>query len=334
MGVCRLPSCQGLSSYEAEKNNLRRDANYIGFVMLAMTLAMQTVYIVVVTALVAFGVLSSERLSHSTLGMDNTTYLLFYAAIYTFAMGVPAVIVSLIAGKRHFPLSPARRVNAGDAFYGVLASLGVCMLANVVASYFVAFFESLGAEDAPPPSFLEPNSQSLLVNIVVFALLPALLEEMVFRGYVLRALRRYGDWSAIVVSAVLFGLMHGNISQIPFALIVGLALGWLYVATENIWLAVSVHFTNNAFSFLLEYLSINLDDASKEKFYGISIFAITALGVLCVGVLIARRSSLFRRLPHKTPLTMGARIGVLLTAPALILSVLVFIVLLIMECFL
>lgn len=324
---------QSLTPHDMEKKALRGDANYIGFVMLAMTVAMQTVYSVAVTLLTLFGTISADQLSQGMLGMDNTTYLLFYAVIYAFAMGVPAIVVSLIAGKRHFPLSPARRMNAGDAFYGVLAALGICMLANIIASSVVAFFESFGIEDSPPPDFLEPNWQSFLMNIAVFALLPALLEEMVFRGYVLHTLRRYGDWFAVAVSSLLFGLMHGNISQIPFAFIVGIALGWLYVMTDNIWLPVSVHFLNNALSYLLSYYSTGMDDATRGKFYGISIFAVAVLGVLSVGALIMRRSALLRRLPSKTPLKVFTRIGVLLTSPVFIFSVLVFIVLLIMECF-
>lgn len=48
---------------------------------------------------------------------------------------------------------------------------------------------------------------------------------MLFRGYFLRLLRPYGTWFAVIVTAILFALMHGNILQIPFAFLVGLACG-------------------------------------------------------------------------------------------------------------
>lgn len=88
--------------------------------------------------------------------------------------------------RRHFPLSPAARVNAGDAFFGVLAAMGICVLANFVASYILAYLSQFGIEAPASPELLVHTPESLLYNILVIAVLPALLEEMVFRGYLLR----------------------------------------------------------------------------------------------------------------------------------------------------
>ena len=60
----------------------------------------------------------------------------------------------------------------------------------------------------------------LVLNLLVLAVLPALLEEMIFRVCILGALRKYGDTFAIVVSALLFGFIHGGLSQSVFAVIV------------------------------------------------------------------------------------------------------------------
>lgn len=326
-----MPNTEQTFALRSEGKRLRRDANYIGFMMLGLTVAMLTVYSLTVMILAFVGVFTPSQLTQDKLGLDTTTYLLFYAGIYTFAMGVPAVIISLIAKKRQFPLSPCRSVRAEDAFFGVLAAMGVCMLSNIVASVIVEFLTAHGVKEPQQPNYLEPTIESLLLNIAVFALLPALLEEMVFRGYVLRELRRYGDWFAVGVSALLFGLMHGNVAQVPFALIVGAALGWLYVMTDNIWLPVAVHFINNAFSFLLDYVGYGLDDASKGRLNAVSIFMIATIGVISVGALVIRRSALLRRLPRKTPLGYIRRIWALVTSPVFMISVAVFILLLVVE---
>lgn len=69
-------------------------------------------------------------------------------------------------------------------------------------------------------------------------------EEILFRGVVLRSLEPMGKKMAIVTSAMLFGLFHGNIMQIPFAFVVGLLLA--YVTFEyNIWWAMLLHMFNN-----------------------------------------------------------------------------------------
>ena len=77
---------------------------------------------------------------------------------------------------------------------------------------------------------------------------------MIFRGYKLGAFREHGDGLAVVLSAVLFGLFHGNVLQVPFAFILGLALGFLVVLTDSIWPAVLLHFVNNLLSVVLGYL--------------------------------------------------------------------------------
>ncbi len=259
--------------------------------------------------------------------MTMTTYLIGYAVTWTMSMGLPPIVISLIAGYRFFPLAPCRRMNAVDAFLGVLVAIGGCMLSNIISSYVTAFLQSMGAESPTMPDYIQPTLQSLLLNIVVFAVLPALFEEMVFRGYVLRTLRAYGDWFAVLVSSVLFGLMHGNIEQIPFALLVGFLLGWLYIMTDNIWIPVTVHFTNNAYAQALDYLSIGLDDLRSGALFLLTMFLLIVLGLVAFIVVILRRSALLRRLPPYDGLGVFSRVVNLVFAPGFILCVVIYIVL-------
>lgn len=89
------------------------------------------------------------------------------------------------------------------------------------------------------------TSSSTTISMFVYASFVApVIEELVYRGFVLGALRKYGKVLAIVVSALLFGMMHGNIPQAIFAFSVGLVLG--YVAEEySIKWAIAIHMMNN-----------------------------------------------------------------------------------------
>ena len=69
-------------------------------------------------------------------------------------------------------------------------------------------------------------------------------EELLFRGYVLRTLRPFGKRFAVVCSALLFGLFHGNLLQTPYAVLMGLILGYMTVEYSVIW-AVLLHMFNN-----------------------------------------------------------------------------------------
>ena len=97
-----------------------------------------------------------------------------------------------------------------------------------------------------------------------------IVEELIYRGIVLRHLSKYGKTFAIVASSVLFGVMHGNIPQAIFAIIVGLVLG--YVATEYsiIW-SIVLHILNNlVLGDLLYYALQNTNETvSNIIFYSI-----------------------------------------------------------------
>lgn len=321
---------------EEEKRHLRRDGNYIGGVLLAQTAAMNLTFIVVSLVLMLFGVIGQEQLSAEYMGLGNTVYLLMYAGVYAFAMAVPAVLVSLCCKKRHFPLTPAASLNAWDAFFALLGGMGLCMVANYVANYIAAFLTQFGIDMPEMPQMMEPTGESLLLNIVVLAVLPALLEELVFRGYILRALRPYGDTFAVCVSAVIFGLVHGNILQVPFALLVGAVLGWLYVRTNNIWLAVAVHFCNNAFSVVLEYFALGVSEQSANVMYVVSMLTMLVVGLGAVGILAVRRSDLLRLPKQEKPalLSLGQRLSGLLKSPVLVVAVLVLLLLIVVEALL
>ncbi len=85
------------------------------------------------------------------------------------------------------------------------------------------------------------NSVSMLLYMGVAA---PIFEEILFRGLVLRSLRPYGKRFAILGSAFLFGIFHGNIIQTPFAFAVGLVLGYVTVEYSMFW-AILLHTINN-----------------------------------------------------------------------------------------
>jgi sodium transport system permease protein len=95
---------------------------------------------------------------------------------------------------------------------------------------------------------------NLGVGLVVFALMPALTEEIAFRGYILSGLQRtYKPGTAIVLSALLFGFLHVLLSlfvQLFGATLLGLVLGLIAIRTGSLWPGVLFHFLNNALGLL------------------------------------------------------------------------------------
>ena len=102
------------------------------------------------------------------------------------------------------------------------------------------------------PDWLEGTfdyMQASWAGILLVALVGPVVEELFFRGGILRALlRKYKPWVAIVVSGLIFGIVHMNPAQVVFASLAGMLLGWLYWRTRSLIPCMVVHVLNNSFS--------------------------------------------------------------------------------------
>lgn len=95
----------------------------------------------------------------------------------------------------------------------------------------------------------------------VVCLLAPLSEEIVFRGAIIRAILKWksesgtskvsAEWLAIVVSALLFAVIHANPAQIPAAIVFGILLGWLFIKTGSIVPGCIIHWINNSFAYVM-----------------------------------------------------------------------------------
>ena len=95
----------------------------------------------------------------------------------------------------------------------------------------------------------------LLLNIALLALLPAIAEELIFRGIIFNGLRtKFNEWVAVVFSALLFALMHGSLDQLVYPFILGMVLAWIVLRTNSLVSSMIVHFLNNAIVLTLGFV--------------------------------------------------------------------------------
>jgi sodium transport system permease protein len=128
------------------------------------------------------------------------------------------------------------------------------------------------------------GARPLAVDLVAMALVPAVAEELLFRGVLFGAARpRLGASGAVVVSAVAFGLYHGSIYRFVPALLGGLLLGVVRAASGSLWPAIAFHVANNASVIVALHLGYDSPPAAAAPLAA----AIAATGI--GGVLVARR---------------------------------------------
>ena len=317
------------TTVDFEKKNIRRDANFVGFILIALVGGQ-----FLIGVLLAVGqVLGLLNLSEADYGLGTVGYALFTMLQYILYVAVPVLIVALILRRNVNPF-PTCRVPRGTYGLAVFGGMAMAVLANLVASYVMQFFSSLGVPYPEMPDLYEPTLLSLGLNLISTAVFPAFLEEMAMRGYVLRALQPYGKRSAVIISAVLFGLIHGNVLQLPFAFILGLVLGWLTVQTGSIWPAVVFHFTNNAYSVITSWAEQFTDETEAITMITFLVFCAVGTVLFLASFLQQRgeRSDLLRPIGNGNhPLPLSQRVATIITAPAFLAGGIVWLILLVVA---
>ena len=313
-----------------EVRALRRNGRLVGVMLILLFVFSLFLYSAVVTVLMLAGLVPFSALTDPQLGLPNTAYLLLYLPVYVGVMGLPMLFACLFVRPGFSPLSLSRRVSPGLFAGCVLMGLGLCTAANFMTNLWTDFFGRFGITAPEMPELMENTAVSVLLNVLIFALLPALLEELMFRGYVLMALQPAGEGTAIVLSALLFGLMHGNLTQLPFAFLLGLCFGFFTLRLGNIWVAVTVHALNNALAVLLDsLLPYYLPDETAQGLCILAVFGLLLVGGICVLIiLLALRHPLFTARPVSPPscLTQGQRRAQVLRSPLLWVSAALFLV--------
>ncbi|WP_314312025.1 CPBP family intramembrane glutamic endopeptidase [Hoylesella saccharolytica] len=121
---------------------------------------------------------------------------------------------------------------------------------------------------------MEEMFKSIMGNrwgYLALGILAPLAEEMVFRGAILRTLLNYFNgrmyWVPIIVSALLFGLVHGNMAQLLNAFLIGILLGWMYYRTESIVPGVVLHWVNNTVAYTMYKLMPQMNDGKLIDFF-------------------------------------------------------------------
>lgn len=134
-----------------------------------------------------------------------------------------------------------------------------------IASFFclypiVVCFDSLliklGIELNTIPYSL--TTENYLLSLISLTILPAICEELLFRGIILQGLKSYGKVLSILLTGLMFAIFHMSIDQFIYPLIMGSLLSLIMYNENNILYSIIVHLVNNFLSVTLSYLQINL----------------------------------------------------------------------------
>lgn len=283
---------------QQEKKNdrkiLRTMGNWFGFGIICFTVLASIVAVVI--ALLS-GVFTKVNLLY-----DNDNMAMAYQIIATilFILVPFAIAYAVLKKKKIAGILPMGTTYNAKAATGLTM---LCVPLMIFSTFAINFISSIiqeilgitfttGVED---PQIL--GAEGIFIAVLSTAVLPAILEEVVVRGIIMQPLRRFGDKFAIVASALIFGIMHGNMVQIPYTVVAGLFLGYLAVATGSLWPSIILHFINNFYSVALLAAYDNISDTAG------GVVAILFIGLFVLSGIIG--GLIYFPMNYKTPLKKG-----------------------------
>ncbi len=197
-------------------------------------------------------------------------YLVSFPILYLIVRGMPS-------RKRE-----KKKLPALELFYTFLVAQAFMMVGNLIGqSLNLSIGNIFGFEVNNSTAVLITETPIWLIFILVVIVAP-IIEEFIFRKLMIDKLSRYGDTVAIIVSAVAFGLFHGNFFQFFYAAFLGLLLGYVYCKSGKIKYTIVYHMIINflgsvAVIPLLKYEELLMSGTTPETAAGLREFAIAGM---------------------------------------------------------
>ncbi|HEY8443585.1 MAG TPA: CPBP family intramembrane glutamic endopeptidase [Clostridia bacterium] len=245
------------------KNNLRKKLNPvdsgIGFLVGLLTLIVTT-YIVEIFVMLVY-------LKESLTNTNALKEAMSDPIAFTLMSLVPQACLFIFG----LIFTKARKIDFVEAYqYNKSPGLIVLAVIPVLALFLIlSDFPMLTAVDDIFRRInykpMETNLDALIrapggfiLALFLVCALPAICEELIFRGIVLQGLAsRYKPFTAILLSALAFSLTHMSPAQTAHQFVLGVALGYIVLATKSIWSGILLHFCNNLWALIIELAPSN-----------------------------------------------------------------------------
>lgn len=198
---------------------------------------------------------------------------------------IPCLILAVLGAVWKIPVLPEVRLAPRRSIgFVITMSLTAFLLSMLINCGIAALGSHSYYQTVDYSSEIDGSKAIVLLCMVV---LPAIFEELFFRGMLIPALSSGGTGVAIFVSALAFALCHGSIYNFAGPFAAGLIYGYMSYALGSVWPAVAAHLINNALSLLIAYVTRAYDILGLWSY-----FLVISAACLCIFTSLAMSSLL------------------------------------------
>lgn len=241
---------------EILKNQIKTASGKCSMLMLILGLLSQGIGILAGIGLAVYSMING------TLNMNDANYM--YGVNKEFiniVLGIaPCILVDIIIIL--IGLKTTKLKLKGDIFnknnyskkiipLGMASVGGVLLISTAIYLFYSVVLKFIGLE-IPAPDFTFPSSTIMrVIYISYICVLGPILEEIIFRGIALKSMKKYGAFTAVIFTSIIFSMFHLNLVQFMTPLLLGLLLGFITVKTDSIVPAIIIHMFNNSMATLI-----------------------------------------------------------------------------------
>ena len=256
----------------------------ISYTVLVIVYLLVSLLASVITAIIANSIMKkygyadiSEALDHIQ-NKDAFTYV-----NYLLAPLIIAVCVFFISRRYKISLKQITPVKCKPKYYliGVLLIFGLLFSLSSLNGISVEFFKLFGYEPREASSYFPDVSGGMIVPaLIVIALMPAVFEELMFRGLLLNCCESgMGSIRTILITGFCFSLFHASPEQTVYQFIAGCAFAFIAVRSGSILPSMVMHFINNALIIIFAACGL-LDDAGDLAMSDTAYIIVTVLSAI------------------------------------------------------
>ncbi|MCR5619859.1 MAG: CPBP family intramembrane metalloprotease [Lachnospiraceae bacterium] len=277
---------------------------------------------------------------------DNYLFMLLASILPMYLVGAPICIMMM---KKLTAEKPEKApCGFGHFLVGLIIALGLMYTGNFIGTYIGLMIEAFAPQAQASTNDVQELvfSGDLIINIVIMVVIGPIVEELLFRKLLCDRLRPYGEGVTVVVTGLLFGLFHGNLTQGVYAFLLGCFMAYVYLRTGRVTITIVYHIVLNFIGsivpllalnatdldgirevistgddeLLAEYVEKNIDSFMIYGLYAMSVIGVMVIGMILLIVLLATGKINFR--PGRFTIPKGRRFGTVIINVGMILFIL------------
>lgn len=203
-----------------------------------------------------------------------------YSYITTLGLYLIAIPLACIYLKKFddgVALSDGRKMSGNEVWRMICLCFTAIIAGSLLGTYVIKFFQWLAGSPIDEVVGSYVSSRPTLWILLALVIIAPIMEELLFRRALISATLRFGKWNSIFMSALIFGLFHGNFEQFFYAFFIGLVFGYYYAETRKIVPTIIAHMCINLCGSILSLLLFENQNA-------FALASLVSIVLACIGL--------------------------------------------------